>query len=184
MNVRDYTLSQRYATAFLHAYHATLNDKDKISLIDSILFLKQKRKVLQLLYCTPFNKEIPALVINALPLSTKMKKLCLRLSLLLMRNRRMNLFILIIQNIVIAWDRLDTLFRFVISSTCPLQASQKNILVRFLQRETHGTALCTFKEDTSLIAGITITSDTYAWSNALRDRLKVIKHSIIQKDTP
>ncbi len=183
MNVREYTLSQRYATAFLHAYYALLTEPDKKSLMESITFLKNKKHVAQLLNCTPFNKQIPSLIINTLPFTEVMKNCFLKLSELLVRNRRMNIFLYILHTLLVAWDKKDKVFRFTITSSCPLLEEQKEIIVRFLKKETKGTIVCAYVHDTSLIGGITMTSDTYTWSNSIKDRLKIIEHSIVQKGT-
>ncbi len=181
MNVQDYKLANRYATAFLNVYYSQLVEDDKKSLMESIAFAQKRRRVLQLLRCTSFNKQIPAVVIKSLPLSVVMKNYCLSMSDTLIRNRRMDLFLYILQNMLIEWDKRDTIFRFTITSSSSLQLSQKKIIEKFLHKQIQGVALCIYQEDASLIAGITIQGATYAWSNALKDRLKEIEYSIIRK---
>lgn len=175
MDVKDLTLSNKYAKAYLNVFEKDINDQVYWNLKSACEFLETNSSI-KILFSLPKsvltvkNELIDEFVENFnLPKSLK------NLILLLVKDNRAILLKDVLNSIADEYQERINGMVFNISSSHKLTSSTLDVLKNFLENKTNKKIMYTYNIDKELIAGIRMQSNTLMWEHSVRRQLENIK---------
>ena len=179
MNKR--VLAKRYAKGFLQATadegEFRLHYGELLGFEKLLSGEKKLQEVLQSRFLPPGKKRgLVQELVDRLSLQPKNK----RFVLLLVENKRFDLFPAILASLPELWSELNGIATFEVSSVIPLTDGQKRKLEEKLFRVEKKPVFLNFKEDPSLIGGISVRRGNIIYDASIRGNLERLKEKIIE----
>ena len=134
-----------------------ISSNPNIQLID----ISHKQKVIDQL-CKDYN------------LSYGYNKLCM----LVIEHQRSLLLPMIFTIIKDRYMKINNMHVFTVTSPYNLSEHEQQDVYDFLQKKLLGIIACSYQIDSSLIAGIRLTSGTLLWEDSIKKRLKKLKNAL------
>lgn len=169
-------LSRRYAIAFLHL-HATefnLNICDRIE--SAAGFLKNTSAAQLILKLTTLEPCVYTESLQAFVEHFKIPVSLMSLVALLIEHNRLSLLPEILIQLANCYKEQQGILTYQIISPQVLDATEKETIIDFLQKQSDKKIM--YKEiiDQSLIAGIRLQSDTTLWEYSVKKQLSQLQH--------
>jgi F0F1-type ATP synthase delta subunit len=174
--------SRHYARAFLRVF-GTLPEKTLFKAIDTLSsYYEKNRLVFRLLQFSSARRDAK---IEA------MEKLCDKLQLpepisnlvgSLIKRKAIELLPTVLCALRSEFKKSARIYDFTVTSSHALSAEQKEAIERQLTKAVDGTLVVTYREDSSLIAGIRLQSPTYYWEESIARRIQNIRQTLYTQE--
>jgi F-type H+-transporting ATPase subunit delta len=175
---KELVLSQKYATAFLNLYADKINENVLLNIQKTYFFLMSHLDTQSLLSLPNLEQKekdtIISLFLNKFGLIEEFKFLIN----LLIKQNRIVLLKDIFKSIFFKYQQKTNCIVFEISTANHLEDKDLQIIYKFLEFKTKKKIIPNYNVDKSLIAGISMKSDTLLWEYSVRKQLHTMKQSI------
>lgn len=178
MNYVKNILARRYAQAFLQVFSAHITVEDLASFKEASVFLKARAHGMFLMELSLVKEDVKHRLFNNLCRRFNLPEECKKLWFLLIKSQRASLLPDIFNYIITFKEQELRITHFEVSSSCELSVQQKEQLMHFLDKRVKGTIDCSYRVDTSLIAGIRLQSASLLWEKSVKKRLRALQESL------
>lgn len=176
-NVKN-MLARRYAEAFLQVFsdNITVNDLDCFK--QASIFLKQRPHGMFLMELSLVPEEAKHRSLDDFSKRFNLPHGCKKLCFLLIKRQRISLLSDIFNYIVVFKEQELRITHFDVSSSSELSDAQQEQIVAVLDNRVQGSINCTYRVDTSLVAGIRLQSASLLWEKSVKKRLRALQESL------
>ena len=178
MNRKELLLVNRYAQAFFNHYRTDCDTHCFTLLPKAIVYFEHHKKLLFLLNLSLVTIAEKEHTIHQWCASQGLASSYEKLFMLLMQHQRIILIPHILKQIIFLCNKSYHSELFHIKSTVTLTDDQKKNLESFVEKQVGASSKYEYTLDASLIAGIRIESDTLLWENSVKNRLRILSHSL------
>lgn len=181
MNKNATILARKYALAFIHVFGNQLTTDTILNCTKAQQNLA-KHKQLDFFLRMPFiDDAIKRKALSAIVRSSELPEIFDRLLELLLAHKRTYLFAMILGRIQQMGMELKNIDAFTIASSHPLTEQQHQELIAFLTRQTGRTIISKQTIDPTLLAGLSMKSNTLRWEHSLKrylQRARLLAHDL------
>lgn len=174
-------LSRRYATAFLAVFGNILTLEEMNRLAQVRAFLEDNQSSLVALKIPTISASSKRDMLATLFAHYGLVGAWSLLVDLLLKDRRLFLLVPVLASAIRLYLQSHDMVQCTISSSYPLSDQQKQSIVHFIERMTGKKIISTYAVDATLIAGISIQSETFFWEHSVRRQLQRLKEPLILK---
>lgn len=178
MNRVRNVLARHYAQAFLRVFSDKTTVKDLDCFKQAGAFLKERPHGMFLMELSLVPEDVKHRLLDDLCQRFNLPKACKKLCFLLIKSQRVSLLSAILNHIVILKEEELRITHFNVTSSSELSGKQREQIVDFLDRRVHGSIDCTYRVDTSLVAGIRLQSTSLLWEKSVKKRLRALQESL------
>lgn len=176
MNIQSSHLAKKYALAFVHT--TVLTSTDYKTLQKLLPRYKSSKELLLLLQNVPLREiaqkemfEYMMSVLQAPPIIHTLIRL-------LINHHRIILLPEVIKHIIYEYQRQHAIIECLVEYSHTLNEQQRTVIEQFLYKKTGKNIECSYKVNASLIAGVRITSATFAWEHSIQQQLRAITKTL------
>lgn len=180
MNASTFSCAKKYARAYANLCNNTFDPQEIAQLRNLAITLHQHRNLaLQLTSTTPATK------ITTIAHGLGLSRLGSNLLITLAQHNRIGLLANIATHLEQFYTTQCQRLVCTVSSSHPLQDTQKITIVQFIKRATSmADVQATFLITPALISGIRIQSTNLLWERSLRKTLNLINHRLVLRANP
>lgn len=169
-------LSKRYAVAFLHVHETEFNLNMCDRLDAAADFLENIPAAQLILKLTTLQSSVYTETLQAFIEHFKIPTSLMSLVALLIEHNRLSLLPDVLTQLVSCYKEQQGILTYQIMSPQALDASAKETIIDFLQKQSGKKIMYEEKIDQSLIAGIRLQSDTTLWEYSVKKQLSQLQH--------
>ena len=179
MDLSVYSVARKYASAFLNLHMDKITLDDYYSILKTIKFLEENIGILFFLNVPSIEMDFKFKVVEQLFKKFKLNKEFNDLVKLLIKQKRPEIFKIVLLKICEIYRTKKNIESFVISSSSELNKEDIDILKSFLEEDIKKNIIYSTKIDPDLIAGIKILSANYFWEYSIRQKVKKLYGTLI-----
>ncbi len=163
---------QKYASAFLNVFSATITPEIISRIEQAAAFLMQHRRALFLLKAPVIPEKIKEQGLRELCERFELPRGVYAVMQLLMQHKRATLLAVVLQAIVAAYWARQNYTMITVTSAVAVADEQKKIIEQFADRMFPGIKQYRYEQDRTLIAGVRLQSDTLLWEYSINNYLR------------
>ena len=171
--------SKKYAQAYFNVYSESVEPSSIQALQNAAHFLSHSKQILFLLgYGTLGSQEVKRciqLFIQKFELPQTIEKICM----LLLEHNRIFLLGLVLHDICCIYKQEHNEIDVTLSTAHELLPEQIVELTKFFTAYSKGNVAMEVVQDTSLIAGIRMQSETWLWEDSVAKKLRALKQNVL-----
>ncbi|MCX5922718.1 MAG: ATP synthase F1 subunit delta [Candidatus Dependentiae bacterium] len=176
----EYTVSKRYATAFLNVFGDSISYADMQNVCAASEFFYQHKNLLFFLTWPVIDTGLKVRALNEALQKFSLGKPFDRLIDLLATHKRTYLIHATLKALCALYKQRNRIMDVAITSSNTLREQDLKALQEFLVNITGQSIIYTYKIDKNLIAGIRLQSDTVLWEYSIRKHLAHMKLPLIR----
>jgi len=182
MQIIDYTITKKYALAYLKAYKDEICYETIKRIPILISLLKKYPSFIACLTKTSLAHDEKQKIIDTLTSLAQVNQSINILIDLLIKHKRLNSLISVLQSIIQSYNEKNNIVPVTIETSHKLNDEEKENIIIFIKKITQSNLLRPlFIINPSLISGIRIVSKNLLWEQSIDKVLKNIKHTMLQR---